>query len=54
MSKPMVCDIWTQGEFMVGFVGMHIIVSQECEGANIFDDMWNALFISRLHYNPRN
>jgi hypothetical protein len=29
-----------------GFVGMHIIVPQECEGAKIVGEMWNALFTS--------
>jgi hypothetical protein len=49
----MVCDIRTQGELMVGFVGMHIIVPQKCEDAKIVGEMWNALFTSWLQHNPR-
>lgn len=34
MPKPMVSDIWAQGDPMVGFASMRISMLQEGEGAN--------------------
>jgi hypothetical protein len=45
MPKPMVCDIWTQGDPMVGFASMRISVPQEGEGAKITNvEIWDPLF----------
>lgn len=35
MLEPMVHDIQTQGNLMASFVNMHILMSQEGEGAKI-------------------
>jgi len=35
MLEPMVHDIQTQGNLMMRFVSMHILMSQEGEGAKI-------------------